>query len=143
MTAHSPSRKPSAGTIRLDKWLWYARFFKSRSLATKLSAEGRIRVNGTRAIKAHHALKVGDVLTFSKGPHIRVVEVRALGARRGPAAEARILYADLEPPWPRNRDEGAGRAAAAIRPPGAIRSPGTGRPTKADRRATDRLKGKA
>ncbi len=136
MTAHSPSRKPSAGTIRLDKWLWYARFFKSRSLATKLSAEGRIRVNGTRTIKAHHALKVGDVLTFSKGPHIRVVEVRALGARRGPAVEARILYADLEPPWPKSRDEGTRRAALAIRPPGA------GRPTKADRRATDRLKGK-
>ncbi|MEE9545038.1 MAG: RNA-binding S4 domain-containing protein [Rhodospirillales bacterium] len=137
MTAHSPSRKPSAGTVRLDKWLWYARFFKSRSLATKLSAEGRIRVNGTRTVKAHHALKVGDVLTFSKGPHIRVVEVRALGVRRGPAAEAKTLYADLEPPWPKNRDEGAGRAAAAIR------SPGAGRPTKAERRATDRLKGKA
>jgi ribosome-associated heat shock protein Hsp15 len=136
MSARSPSRKPSVGTIRLDKWLWYARFFKSRSLATKLSAEGRIRVNGIRTVKAHQALKVGDVLTFSKGPHIRVVEVRALGARRGPAAKARTLYVDLEPPWPKSRDEATRQTTAVFRLDGADR------PTKAQRRATDRLKEK-
>ena len=70
---------------RIDKWLWYARFFKSRSLATKFCASGRLRVNGAVVSKAHHRLKVDDVLTFPKARHIRVVRVAGLGARRGPA----------------------------------------------------------
>ena len=117
-------------TQRLDKWLWFARFFKSRTLASRFCASGRLRVNGTRVSKAHHGLRPGDVLTFPKGPHIRVVEVRDLGVRRGPAAEARTLYDDLEPPPAR-------RTAAA---PVARRARGSGRPTKAERRATDRLR---
>jgi ribosome-associated heat shock protein Hsp15 len=85
---------PSTGQ-RLDKWLWCARFFKSRSLAAKACHDGRIRVAGQVLMKAHHALKVGDVLTFPLGPNIRVVRVLALGKRRGPPAEARTLYEDL------------------------------------------------
>ena len=73
------------GSQRLDKWLWYARFFKSRSLATRFCAAGRLRVNGVPVAKAHFAVKPGDVLTFAKERRVHVVRVRALGARRGPA----------------------------------------------------------
>ena len=90
-------------SIRLDKWLWQARFFKSRSVASRLCAEGRVRIDGVPVDKAHHALRIGHVLTFPQARRIRVVRVLALGDRRGPAAEARTLYDDLEdaPPLPR------------------------------------------
>ncbi len=81
--------------LRVDKWLWYARFFKSRSLAAKHVQAGEIRVNRQRISKASAVLKVGDVLTFALGDTIRVIEVVALGERRGPAPEARSLYHDL------------------------------------------------
>ena len=117
---------------RLDKWLWYARFFKSRSLATKFCASGKLRLNEKVVKKAHHGLRVGDVLTFPKGPHIRVVRVAGLGTRRGPAPEAQTLYDDLDPPQPRKKGD--------PRPPRqARREPGSGRPTKAERRATDKF----
>lgn len=83
---------------RIDKWLWCARFFKSRSLAAGACNEGRIRLSGQPVSKAHHAVKPGDVLTFAQGPHIRVVRIAALAVRRGPAVEARSLYEDLAPP---------------------------------------------
>lgn len=122
-------------TRRLDKWLWYARFFKSRSLATRFCASGRLRVNGAVVAKAHYGLRVGDVLTFPKGRDIRVVRVAALGRRRGPAVEARTLYDDLEPP--------ASRAKAGDGPaPAGRRERGQGRPTKRERRETDKLKGR-
>jgi ribosome-associated heat shock protein Hsp15 len=130
MTPATPS--PSQ---RLDKWLWAARFFKSRSLATRFCASGRLRVNGTVAGKAHYPLRVGDVLTFPKGPFIRVVRVRDLGRRRGPLAEARTLYEDLDPP------EAQRAAAETASPPPGRRERGAGRPTKRDRRAIDRLNG--
>lgn len=85
-------------SIRLDKWLWRARFFKSRALASKLCAAGRVRIDGERATKAHAAIRPGHVLTFPQARDIRVVRVTALGARRGPPAEARTLYEDLAPP---------------------------------------------
>src|SRR6185295_3525263 len=88
----------SNDTLRLDKWLWFARFVKTRSLATKLVIDGRMRVNGAPTQKAHYSVKAGDVLTFPLGPHIRVIKVLALGNRRGPAPEARLLYEDLDPP---------------------------------------------
>ncbi len=121
----------TAESLRVDKWLWYARFFKSRTLATRLCASRRLRVNGTIVTKPHHALKAGDVLTFPLGRHIRVIRVSALGARRGPATEARTLYEDLEPP-PARTPPSAPNAGERVR--------GAGRPTKAERRATDRLK---
>ena len=70
---------------RLDKWLWFARFLKSRSLATVLAASGRLRLNGQLVTKAHAQVKAGDVLTFPLGPHIRVIKVLDPGERRGPA----------------------------------------------------------
>ena len=100
-------------TLRLDKWLWFARFVKSRSLATTLVASGRLRVNGQPTPKAHYAVKPGDVLTFPLGSHIRVIKVLALATRRGPAPEAQTLYQDLEPP-PDRSSMARNRAAAAL-----------------------------
>ena len=119
--------------LRLDKWLWFARFVKTRSLATRLIVEGRMRVNGAPTHKAHYTVKVGDVLTFPLGPHIRVIKVVALGSRRGPAPEAQTLYEDLDPPRP-----AAPRSAASA--PFEERSPGSGRPTKRDGRKIAQLK---
>ena len=85
-----------APAIRLDKWLWQARFFKSRSLSAALVEQGGVRVNGQRVVKPAHGLRAGDVLTFAQGDRIRVVRVRAPGARRGPAPEAQTLYDDLD-----------------------------------------------
>lgn len=88
----------SEGGLRLDNWLVRARFFKSRTQASKLCAAGMVRVNRRRVAKAHVPVRPGDVLTFPHGRHIRVVRVLALPERRGPAAEARSLYEDLVPP---------------------------------------------
>ena len=120
---------------RLDKWLWYARFFKTRSLATRVCAASRVRINRVVVAKANAAVKIGDVLTFPQASRIRVVEVAALGERRGPAAEARALYTDLVPDEPVVGKMAAGETAAP-----APRARGAGRPTKAERRATERLK---
>ena len=87
---------PEAERQRIDRWLWCARFFKTRSLAARMVADGRIRVNQVRVQKASFALKIGDVLTFPQGHDIRVVAVRGFGERRGPPAEARTLYDPVE-----------------------------------------------
>ena len=86
---------PAAESLRLDKWLWHARFFKTRSLAAKVVQSGAVRVNGTRITKPAYALRPGDTLTFAQARRIRVVTVLLLGTRRGPAAEAQSLYDDL------------------------------------------------
>jgi ribosome-associated heat shock protein Hsp15 len=85
-------------TQRLDKWLWCARFFKTRSAAARFCDDGRLRVSGQLTHKAHYAVRPGDVLTFPLGPHIRVIKITELADRRGPPAEARSLYEDLAPP---------------------------------------------
>jgi ribosome-associated heat shock protein Hsp15 len=121
-------------TLRLDKWLWFARFVKTRSLATKLVIDGRMRINGVPTQKAHYSVKPGDVLTFPLGPHIRVIKVVALGLRRGPATEAQLLYEDLDPPRP------AATAVAAATSAFEDRNPGAGRPTKRDGRRIAQLK---
>ena len=87
----------SENILRIDKWLWYARFFKSRSLASQVCAAGKVRVNKIRVLKAHATVRTGDVLTFPQAKLIRVVKILALGHRRGPAPEARLLYKDLAP----------------------------------------------
>jgi len=86
-----------AERIRIDKWLWQARFFKTRGLAAALVAGGHLRLNGAKTAKPGHAVGPGDVLTFPQGGHIRVVRIQACGLRRGPAPEARALYEDLAP----------------------------------------------
>ena len=88
-------------TIRLDKWLFQARFLKSRGLASDLIAEGRVRVYGQPTDKPHRPVGEGDVLTFALHGHVRVVRILATGTRRGPAPEAQGLYEDLAPAAPR------------------------------------------
>jgi ribosome-associated heat shock protein Hsp15 len=122
--------------LRIDKWLWHARFFRSRGLAGEVAASGAVRVNGERISKAAHAVRPGDVLTFPQGRVIRVVRVTGLGLRRGPAIEARALYDDLEPP-PASRAGVATNLPPAPEPP--QREPGAGRPTKRERRDIDAL----
>jgi ribosome-associated heat shock protein Hsp15 len=87
-----------ADGLRLDKWLWQARFFKTRALAATLAARRKIRVNSTLITKPHYRVRPGDVLTFPQGHAVRVVRVIDLGIRRGPASEARTLYEDLAEP---------------------------------------------
>ncbi len=123
----------ASDTIRIDKWLWHARLFKSRTLAGKFVNAGKVRINEKLAPKAHAMIKPDDVLTFVRGGHVRVVRIVTPGSRRGPATEAKTLYEDLSPPRrARNKPD-------TLAPPGK-REPGSGRPTKADRRAIDKLK---
>jgi ribosome-associated heat shock protein Hsp15 len=117
-------------TLRIDKWLWHARFFKSRTLASKFVQSGKMRVNGSSISKSHVNVKAGDVLTFPSGPYIRLIKVLEMGTRRGPAPEARTLYEDLDPPQPKPKQERS--------PVVAEREPGSGRPTKRERRVMDR-----
>lgn len=83
-------------SIRLDKWLWHARFCKSRAIAARLVADGAVRVNANRVTKPATPVRVGDGLSFALGGRVRVVRILGLGTRRGPAAEAQALYDDLE-----------------------------------------------
>lgn len=137
--------KDGPAAQRLDKWLWYARVVKSRTSAAGLVTDGRIRVNKVRAEKPSHALKLGDVVTATVRPRVRILRVLGLGSRRGPPTEAATLYEELTPAPPEPKSPGAGARlmlgtdlAAGLtegRPAGA------GRPTKRDRRQIDRLKG--
>jgi ribosome-associated heat shock protein Hsp15 len=82
--------------MRLDKWLWQARFFKTRGLATRYVEKARCRIDGRATDKAHTVVAPGMVLTFALGPRVRIVRIKALGERRGPAPEARALYDEIE-----------------------------------------------
>ncbi|ETX15660.1 tRNA synthetase RNA-binding protein [Roseivivax halodurans JCM 10272] len=112
--------------LRVDKWLWQARFFKTRSLAAKVVTGGAVRLNGTRIAKPSVAVGEGDVLTFPQAHDVRVVRIVALGERRGPAPEARALYDDLAPPQARAPEPGKPKVEAG------------GRPTKKARRELDK-----
>ncbi len=112
--------------LRADKWLWQARFFKTRSLSAKVITGGHLRVNGQKVAKASHGVTAGDVLTFPQAKRVRVVKIVALGERRGPAPEAQTLYEDLTP-----------EEKPVPKAPG---SDGKGRPTKRDRRNLDLMK---
>lgn len=137
-----------AAKLRIDKWLWYARFFKTRTLAADVANGGKIRINKVVIRKASAEVKVGDVLTFHQGPNIRVIEVLELGASRRPFEEARLLYEDLAPlpeRKPKSEQTPEERAAQsnaldARTIPVAEREFGAGRPTKRERRETDRLR---
>ncbi|WP_187968566.1 RNA-binding S4 domain-containing protein [Aquibium microcysteis] len=119
---------------RLDKWLFYARAVKSRSLAARLIHAGAVRVNREKVDQPAHSVKAGDGLTITLDRRILVWRVLDTGMRRGPAEEARGLYEDLTPK--------ADGAAAPIAPaPAAEREPGAGRPTKKERRLIDRWRG--
>jgi ribosome-associated heat shock protein Hsp15 len=114
---------------RIDKWLFFARVAKSRSLAARLVMAGRVRVNREKVEQASHPVKPGDVLTVTLDRRVLVHRILGCGVRRGPAAEARTLYEDITP---------VAEAPLAASP---VREPGAGRPTKKERRALDRLNG--
>ena len=119
--------------IRMDKWLWHARFFKSRSLATQFCNAGKLRVDGVVIKKAHFLARPNMVLTFSRGRRVHVIKILALGSRRGPATEAKTLYEDLSPPIsPKNTTT---NLSATV-----LRTIGSGRPTKRERRRLDQLR---
>jgi ribosome-associated heat shock protein Hsp15 len=82
--------------MRLDKWLWQARFFKTRSLATQFVEKARCRLNGRITDKPHANVEPGMILAFALGPKVWVIRIRALGERRGPAVEARTLYEEID-----------------------------------------------
>jgi ribosome-associated heat shock protein Hsp15 len=104
---------PDPVSQRIDLWLWHARFFKTRSLAARMVESGFVRLGGQRVDKPSRQVRPDDVLTISLRSQILVVRVSSIAARRGPPAEARLLYAPLEPGAP------SGRIAAA--PPGVVK----------------------
>lgn len=120
---------------RLDKWLWHARLVKSRTLASRLVIEGKVRVNREKVTKPAHSVKPGDVITAAVHARIRVLRILALGVRRGPASQAQALYDDLTPPM-----EPAGEAAGGAPAPAGVRERGAGRPVKRERRQLDALR---
>ena len=118
--------------LRLDKWLWHARFVKTRTLAQKLCESGHVKLNGTSVGKASQTVKPGDTLEVVIGPWRRFLRVVALGERRGPAPEAQALYEQTAEP----ERLGGFRAEQGFRQ--AHRPRGDGRPTKKDRRQMEK-----
>jgi ribosome-associated heat shock protein Hsp15 len=118
---------------RIDKWLWHARVVRTRTSAASLVEEGHVRLNGERVSAASRAVKAADVVTVALDRTVRVMKVTGFAERRGNADAARLLYEDLTP-----QPEPSGAAPAGV--PGE-REPGSGRPTKQERRAINRLLG--
>lgn len=111
-------------TIRIDKWLWYARFFKTRSICAKLISDGRISLNDQQIKKPATVVNIGDRVMFRQGEWQRIVTIVGIGTRRGPASEAQELYEDLSPPKPKRENN-----------PQNPKYEGKGRPTGKQRRA--------
>lgn len=122
--------------VRLDKWLWAARFYKTRSLAAEAIAGGKVQVNGER-VKRAKSVQAGDEIRIRLGPYEHQVVVRALSERRGPATEAAMLYE--EKPESRSAREAM---AIQLKTLHAAFVPDRGRPTKKDRREIEKLKGR-
>ena len=124
------------GRVRIDKWLWAARFFKTRSLAAEAIAGGKVQVNGER-VKRARPLQVGDEVRIRLGPYEHRVVVRELSDRRGPAPQAAALYEEMEA-------SRAAREALALQLKSvhSVFVPERGRPTKKDRREIRRFKGR-
>jgi ribosome-associated heat shock protein Hsp15 len=143
------SRNEAAGasTQRIDKWLWFARLLKTRTLAAEVVAAGRVRLNKARVEKASHGVRVGDGLTMTLNRRVRVIKVTRLGERRGPSTAARSLYEELTAP----ADTPKPQAQSTLPIPSpqhnatspGRRAAGSGRPTKKERRDIDRLNAKS
>lgn len=118
---------------RIDKWLWHARIVRTRSAAAALAASGHVRVNGARVAAPAKPVRPGDVVTIALDARVRVLRVMGFALRRGAAEDGKALYEDLAPV---GRAEPAGPEPAE---PVAVREPGTGRPTKQERRAIARF----
>jgi ribosome-associated heat shock protein Hsp15 len=146
MTGRDGQEAAGDGTQRVDKWLWFARVTKTRTMASDLVQSGKVRLNKVRVEKPSQLVRVGDVLTVTVARHVRLLKVAGLGVRRGPSATAQALFEELTaapdalkpsaqsslqfPSWQQNK-VGPGQ-----------RAPGSGRPTKRERREIDRLGGK-
>jgi ribosome-associated heat shock protein Hsp15 len=116
---------------RIDKWLWHARVVRTRSAASALVSSGLVRVNGERGSAPSRLVRPDDVITVALDRNVRILKVAGFAERRGDAAAGQALYTDLTPlPPPPDESPKAGG-----------REPGSGRPTKRDRRAIDRLLG--
>jgi ribosome-associated heat shock protein Hsp15 len=122
--------------VRLDKWLWAARFFKTRALAAEAIEGGKVEVNGDRPKRAR-PLQVGDELRVRLGPYEHIVTVRALSGRRGPAMQAAGLYQETEASRSAREER-----ALQLKSLHSLFGPEKGRPTKKDRREIERLKGR-
>ena len=117
--------------IRLDTWLWYARFYKSRSLSSKAILSGKLRVNSNKIIKPASKVKINDVLTINHLNLVRIIQVQNLGTRRGPASEAQKLYNDLS----ENIIDASKIKSVSEKPKRETNK----RPTKKDRRILDKI----
>ena len=124
------------GRVRLDKWLWAARFFKTRALAAAAVEGGKVEVNGDRPKRAR-PVQVGDEIRIRLGPYEHAVVVRELSGRRGPASVAATLYEETEASKVKREE-----LAIQLKSLHAVFGPDKGRPTKKDRREIQRLKGK-
>ena len=124
-----PSTPFHAESLRVDKWLWAARLFKTRSQAGKACTAGDVLVNG-EVVKASKAVRVGDHLEVETPGGLRIVDVLRLSEKRGPAVVAQTLYDDQTPPPPPREEQVA------------VRERGTGRPVKRERRLLVRLRGR-
>ena len=129
-------REEGLGKVRLDKWLWAARFFKTRALAAEAVEGGKVQVNGDRPKRAR-PVQVGDELRIRLGPYEHIISVRALSDRRGPATQAAGLYEE-------SAASRSAREALAVqlKSLNSLFGPEKGRPTKKDRREIERLKGR-
>lgn len=135
MAREQREREVGTASVRVDKWLWAARFFKSRSIAVTAIEGGKITVNGER-VKPSRDVKAGDSVRVRLGPYEHVVIVRAVSDRRGPAAQAALLY----------EETAESRAAREklnwqLKHAAPVIVPGDGRPTKKDRRELNKFKG--
>jgi ribosome-associated heat shock protein Hsp15 len=132
--AGGPSGVPAVlSRQRIDKWLWFARVAKTRTLAATLVTEGKVRVNGERVDKPGASVKPGEVVTIVMRQQVRILKVAGFAPRRGGAAIAATLFEDLSPRPEPGKDQ--------IRPAkDGLREPGSGRPTKRQRREIDRFK---
>ena len=124
------------GRVRLDKWLWAARFFKTRALAAAAVEGGKVEVNGDRPKRAR-PVQVGDEIRIRLGSYEHVVVVRELSGRRGPASVAATLYQETEASKVKREE-----LAIQLKSLHAVFGPDKGRPTKKDRREIQRLKGR-
>ena len=120
--------------IRLDRWLWAARFFKTRALAAEAIDGGKVELNGQRA-KRSKLLQPGDRLRIRKGPFEQVIVVQGLSERRGPASEAQTLYEETA-----ESREARTKLAAQLKAENALFTPPKGKPSKKERRELSRLK---
>jgi ribosome-associated heat shock protein Hsp15 len=130
---NAPARPPAPTAVRIDKWLWAARFFKTRALAQQAVESGHVKLNGDR-VKPARPLKPGDRLDIHIGGYAWIITVQALSDQRGPAPTARLLYAESEDSRLKREKEVA-EHRAQINPSAALH----GRPTKRDRRRLDLL----